>query len=89
PEDPTLDAVAVLARTSLERYTDWQDEYLGALASGDTATTEVLVAEIDALRAALESATEEALLVVRTEMDTGIVTLAGDLEVYMEELSRP
>lgn len=89
PEDPTLAAVALLARTNLARYADWQDEYLDALASEDTATTEILVAEVEALRSALESATEEALLVVRTEVDNGIVTLAGELEAYMDDLSRP
>lgn len=89
PEDPTLDAVALLARETLARYTDWQDEYLAALASDDVETAEVLVAEIVTLRSALESATEEGLLVVRTEVDSGIVTLAGDLEAYMADLSRP
>ncbi|HSJ70282.1 MAG TPA: hypothetical protein VLA29_01400 [Acidimicrobiia bacterium] len=89
PEDPTLDAVALLARESVARYADWQDEYLGALASGDTEATEVLVIEIDTLRSTLEAATEDALLVVRTEVDNRIVVLAGDLEVYMEDLSRP
>jgi hypothetical protein len=89
PEDPTLDAVALLARESLARYADWQDEYLAALASGDIATTEVLVAEIETLRAALVSATDEALLVVRTDVDNRIVIIAGELEAYLEDLSRP
>ncbi len=89
PDDSTLDAVALLARESLTRYADWQDEYLGALATGDIATAEILVAEIDTLRSALGTANEEALLVVRTEVDSGIVTLARDLEAYMEDLSRP
>ncbi len=89
PEDPALDAVALLARTSLARYADWQDEYLAALASGDTAAAETLVTELEMLRSDLDRATEDALLVVRTEVDSGIVNLAGDLEVYMEDLSRP
>jgi len=88
PSDPAFSGVAQAAGSAVERYARWQDEYLAALASGDTETATVLIDEIDALRDDLASITTAALVAFRTEMDGRILSLAGLLDEHLNDLVR-
>lgn len=77
-----------LAHASVERYALWQDEYLIALAEGDEKVAVQLIAELDDLRSGLAADLEIAMATMRVEIDVQIVELAGDLETYLEEITR-
>ncbi len=86
PDDPAFASVADTARSSLERYRSWQDEYLAALAEGDADAAAVLVEEISTVRTGLAAANLEALLAFRTEMDGRIISLADQLDAHLTAL---
>lgn len=88
PNDPTFEGVRTDAGDAVDRYAQWQDEYLAALVSGDMDTASLLIDEIDSLRAQLASTTTGALLSFRSEMDERILSLADQLDGHLSDLAR-
>ena len=72
----------------LLRYAFWQDEYLTSLSEEDEASAAILIEEMDGIKADLDEQLTNALATARVEIDLQIVDLAGDLERYLEELTR-
>lgn len=88
---PVTEASADLnaaAHAAVERYAFWQDEYLTSLSEEDEASAAILIEEMDAIKADLDEQLTIALATARVEIDLQIVDLAGDLERYLEELTR-
>jgi hypothetical protein len=88
PDDPSLAGVLAVATASVDRYAQWQDEYLAALVAADTDTVSTLIDEIDTLRTDLVSTTTEALVSFRSEMDERILSLADQLDAHLSDLAR-
>ncbi len=88
PNDPSFAGVTQGAALAIERYSQWQDEYLAALASGDAAAATGFIAEIAAMRDDLASINSEALLAFRTEMDGRVLSLADQLDEHLSDLAR-
>jgi len=88
PSDETFTDVRALATQTIDRYAAWQNEYLQALASEDTASATTLLNELDQLRIDLAQANAAALAEVRTELDQWIVSYAVELEDHMRDVSR-
>lgn len=80
PEDSLFADVRVAADRSLDRYGDWQDDYLGALEAEDPDRTAALLAELEELRAELRRELLAALAEARTALDARIIDLARRLE---------
>jgi hypothetical protein len=88
---PITEATADLnaqVHAAVERYAFWQDEYLTALSEGDEATAATLVDEMGDIKDNLDEELGSALATARVEIDLQIVELAGDLESYLQELTR-
>ncbi len=88
PDDPAFDAVRSQAIASHERYTQWQTEYLNALASEATPAALMLVDELEEMRTSLNAANAAALALLRTQLDEWIVTYATQLETHMASISQ-
>lgn len=88
PTDDTFNVVREEAVTSHTRYASWQTEYLSALTSENTELALDLVTELDEMRTRLNATNASALGEFRTEVDTWIVTYAGQLEAHMTELTQ-
>ena len=88
PNDAAFDPVRSEAVTTHTRYTQWQTEYLNALASESTSAALELVNELDTLKTSLNGAVATALGVFRSEMDGLIVTYAVRLETHMGNISQ-
>ena len=87
PDDPGFITTRVLAVDTIDRYADWQRDYLDALTGEDPEAAEVLVAEFDSLVSALAATGMADLLEFRSTLDTSIVDLAGQLDRYLEDVS--
>jgi hypothetical protein len=88
PDDPSFEEVRSVATGAVERFAQWQDEYLAALVNGDPDIASSLIAEIATLRAQLVSTNTGALLSFRSEMDGRILSLAGQLDEHLSDLAR-
>ncbi|GMR03144.1 MAG: hypothetical protein BMS9Abin20_1511 [Acidimicrobiia bacterium] len=88
PTDSSFASVLDQATKALDRYGPWQDEYFAALTGEDPDSAAVLVSELDTIRTELVAQNERALLEFRTEMDARIMSLAGELEAHLDDLSR-
>jgi len=88
PDDPAFDAVRSQAIASHERYTQWQTEYLNALASEATPAALMLVDELEEMRTSLNATNAAALALLRTQLDEWIVTYATQLEIHMASISQ-
>lgn len=89
PSDPVFATTRSAATAAIERYAPWQDEYLASLTSEDAETATRLVDELELMHTDLIAALEADLLVFRSTADADIVTLAADLEAYLDDLTRP
>jgi hypothetical protein len=89
PLDPAFAAVRDLATAASERYATWQLEYLDALHEADAVRTEALIAELAAIGDQLDSALDDALLSMRSDLDAEIVRIAGELETAIDAASAP
>ncbi|MGI9528434.1 MAG: hypothetical protein ACR2NG_01885 [Acidimicrobiia bacterium] len=89
PDDPAFAEVKTTASATLVRAAEWQDEYLDALTSEDADAAAALVGEMTEMRITLQSLTADALVAFRAEADITIVSLAGDLDVYLVAVSNP
>lgn len=87
PDDPSFTATRVLAVETIDRYAEWQQDYLGALAGEDGEAATLLISEFDALLADLEATTTADLLGFRSTLDASIVELAGQLDRYLADVS--
>ncbi len=72
----------------LERFGTWQVEYVDALRREDAAIAAGLIDELDTMRRELDSALVPALAEVRTDIDTGILELASQLDTTLQRLPR-
>ncbi len=88
PTDPAFAEVSTAANRAVDRYGQWQDEYLAALATGDPEAASVLITEIATLRDDLITTNTEVLLAFRSEMDERILSLAVQLEEHLNDLAR-
>jgi hypothetical protein len=80
PADTVFDAARQAAIDAIERYEDWIVDYLAALRNGDPEQVQGFIRELDGLREGLELHTAEALLVLRSDVDTQILDLATNIE---------
>lgn len=88
PSDAVFETIRTDAIAAHARYTQWQGEYLNALASENTPAALVLVAELDTMRTVLNADNALALGVFRSELDDTIVTYAVQLEAHMGIISQ-
>ncbi len=86
PPDPTFTQTRNLATQASERYATWQLEYLDALRSGDSDRAADLVVEIETARDDITASMDEALTLVRAEVDPLIVALAGETETAIDNV---
>ncbi len=88
PVTETTTALHESARSAVERYASWQDEYLTSLSEGNETDAAALIAELDDLKTTLADELETTMSTARVEIDQQIVELASDLETYLEELTQ-
>ncbi|MGI9666496.1 MAG: hypothetical protein ACR2N2_05250 [Acidimicrobiia bacterium] len=88
PEHPSFESVRQDAIETLQWYADWQDDYLSSLTGENVEAATELVAELEAMRTALNDSNQSALLEFRADADLVIVELAGQFDVYLQDLSQ-
>lgn len=88
PDDAALASHKALARQAQERLGSWQSEYLEALRIGESETATALINELADLRSGLDDALAAAKAALRTELDGGLLRLAGQIEATLILLPR-
>lgn len=86
PSSVAFDHVASSAADALGEYAQWQEDYLTALADGDAVAAEALVNDINVVRDALISETEQALTSFRDVLDDRIVSLSMEFDDHLASL---
>lgn len=76
------------AHDAVERFGSWQGEYLAALSESDDTLATALIAEVDDIKRALLEELGESMISTRIDIDTQIVVLAGDLELFLDRLTQ-
>lgn len=87
PEDAALFDHRAEGQALLERFLDWQVDYVDALRNDDVATAEALRREYRSRRGNLNTLMLEALAAIRSEVDAQIIQLAGDIDATVSALS--
>jgi len=72
-----------LVDEAITRFAQWQDDYLGALRSGDAAAAESLVVELAAARQGLQDALIPALAQLRSDLDARVLALADEITLIL------
>jgi hypothetical protein len=88
PANDAFDDVAASAAEAVGAYAQWQEDYLKALADGDAAAAQALVDDIVALRTGLLVETAQALASFREALDDRIVSLSGEFDEHLANLSQ-
>jgi hypothetical protein len=88
PANDAFDDIAASAAEAVGAYAQWQEDYLNALADGDAATAQGLVDDIVALRTALVVETAQALASFREALDDRVVSLSGEFDEHLANLSQ-
>lgn len=78
PEDPAFATHREAIRAAVDRFAEWQLEYLAALRADDEAEAEALVAELAELREGITRSIVPALATLRREVDQAILALDED-----------
>lgn len=86
PDDAALVAHKAAAREAIERFEEWQIEYLEALRAGDTDGATLLAEELRTIRTELDQLMIGALGRIRSEVDADIIDLAGSLQRTLTQL---
>jgi len=88
PSNTAFDAIASSAADAVGAYAQWQEDYLAALANGDAAAAETLINDIRTVRDTLISQTEQTLVSFREILDDRIVSLSGEFDEHLGNLSQ-
>lgn len=80
PEDVSLSEHTALARQINESFATWQVDYLEALRTQDTATAEMLVADLTAQLNELDAQLVTPLAQIRRQTDTDLIDLARSID---------
>jgi hypothetical protein len=88
PANDAFDDIAASAAEAVGAYAQWQEDYLNALADGDAVTAQALVDDIVALRTALVVETAQALASFREALDDRVVSLSGEFDEHLANLSQ-
>lgn len=88
PSLAAFDSIQSAANDAVSSYTQWQDEYLDALTSGDTEAAVELIAGLEAIRVELAVETAASLLRFREAMDDRMVSLAAEFDQHLNDLAR-
>lgn len=87
PSLAAFDSIQSAANDAVSFYTQWQDEYLDALTSGDTEAAVELIAGLEAIRVELAVETAASLLRFREAMDDRMVSLAAEFDQHLNDLA--
>lgn len=80
PSDVSLEEHKALARDINERFATWQVDYLEALRTGDAATAEILILELESALNELDEALVAPLAQIRRQTDADLIDLARDID---------
>jgi len=86
PEDAALAEHAATVDSAIDRFGEWQVEYIEVLRRGLEAEAEILVAEISEVVARLDDALMPVLSSLRVEIDTAILELATQIDTTLLRL---
>ena len=89
PLEPTFAVHRLEAEAALERFGEWQTDYLDALRRDDTGATAALIAEVQQLRIDLFDAIFPALAATRSEIDADIIALDMAIARAISDIPRP
>jgi hypothetical protein len=78
PDDPAFAEHRETVRAAVDRFGDWQLEYLAALRADDEAQAQALVAELADLREEIATGVVPALATLRRQVDQAILALDED-----------
>ena len=88
PTDAAFTAAKVEAEAASQAFGSWQLAYLTALRDGDASAAATLVADLENQRLMLVAATNQGLLVLRSDLDGRILAVATETEAALANLPR-
>jgi len=88
PANDAFDDIAASAAEAVGAYAQWQEDYLKALADGDAAAAQVLINNFTGVRTTLLVETAQTLASFREVLDDRIVSLSGEFDDHLANLSQ-